>query len=116
MASNIPSPTRLFRYTLALVLIGIGISGRLGPIPGWVGALVLLTALPWGQIHWPQNISGTDRVFRIGLGLVLTGFALTGKVGPVPGWIGLALLLTAAAGRSPLYALIGYKPPVSAEK
>ncbi|MDP2007690.1 MAG: DUF2892 domain-containing protein [Rubrivivax sp.] len=56
-----------------------------------------------------KNMSGTDRVFRIVLGLFLVAFAISGKVGDW-GWIvGLVMLLTASTARCPMYSLLGFK-------
>jgi hypothetical protein len=49
--------------------------------------------------------SGSDRVSRIGTGVVLVGLAATGAVGAW-GWIGVPLL-TGAVGFCPAYPLLG---------
>lgn len=60
-----------------------------------------------------KNMSGTDRVFRLLLGMFLVVFAISGRIGDW-GWIlGLLLLLTAVVSRCPLYALLGYRPKVT---
>jgi len=56
-----------------------------------------------------KNMSGTDRVFRILLGLFLVAFAIWGKIGGW-GWIvGLVMLITASTARCPMYGLLGFK-------
>jgi hypothetical protein len=111
MSSMLPNSSRLFIFTLGLVLLGVGLWGPFGSLPGWIGALVMLTSLGWGRLHWARNMSGTDRVFRLFLGLMLIGFVLTDRMGPLAGWFGLAMLVTASIGRCPVYSLLGYRPP-----
>jgi hypothetical protein len=52
------------------------------------------------------NVGGIDRILRLVLGLALIGLTLSGTIG-VWGWLGLALVGTAAIGFCPLYPLIG---------
>lgn len=53
-----------------------------------------------------KNVGSLDRSLRIVIGLGLIALAVTGPRAPW-GWIGLVPLLTAAAGRCPLYTLLG---------
>ena len=112
MSSMLPNSSRMFIFILGLVLIGVGLWGPFGFVPGWIGAAVLLTSLGWGRLHWARNMSGTDRVFRLFLGLMLIGFVLTDRMGPLAGWFALAMLLTATLGRCPIYSVLGYRAPV----
>ena len=56
-----------------------------------------------------KNMSGTDRIFRILLGLFLIAFAISGRVGDWAWIIGLVMLLTASTARCPMYSLLGFK-------
>ncbi len=53
-----------------------------------------------------RNVGTADRALRAALGLVLIGLALSGTIG-LWGWIGLALVGTAAIGFCPAYPLLG---------
>jgi Na+/proline symporter len=52
------------------------------------------------------NIGRTDRVLRAALGIVALGLLYAGPRTPW-GYVGIALLFTAAIGFCPLYALLG---------
>jgi DUF2892 family protein len=55
---------------------------------------------------FPTNLSATDRVLRIGLGVALLVLAF---FGPKTAWgyLGLVPLITAFAGSCPLYSVFG---------
>jgi DUF2892 family protein len=53
------------------------------------------------------NVGGTDRVLRIGIGIVLLALAATGTVGWW-GWLGIVPLATGLAGWCPPYAIFGF--------
>lgn len=55
-----------------------------------------------------SNVGSIDRILRIVLGLALIALTLTGTIG-VWGWIGVVLVVTAAAGFCPLYAMLGLR-------
>jgi hypothetical protein len=52
------------------------------------------------------NVGTIDRVARILAGLVLTGLAVAGTIGPW-GYIGIVLLLTGFMRVCPAYSLLG---------
>ena len=56
---------------------------------------------------FPSNLSATDRVLRIGLGVALLMLAF---VGPKTAWgyLGLVPLVTAFVGTCPLYTVFGF--------
>ena len=53
-----------------------------------------------------MNIGNIDRILRVVVGLVLVGLTLIGSIGPW-GWLGLALVATAAFGFCPAYSFLG---------
>ena len=58
------------------------------------------------------NEAGWDRVFRVGLGVVLliVGFGVVGgTAGLIVGIVALVPLLTGLAGWCPLYSLFGFR-------
>lgn len=52
------------------------------------------------------NVGRADRVLRAVLGIIALGLVYTGPRTPW-GYLGIALLVTAAIGFCPLYALVG---------
>lgn len=59
-----------------------------------------------------MNEAGWDRLFRVGLGIVLliVGFGvMDGTAGVVLGIVALVPLLTGLSGWCPLYALFGFR-------
>jgi len=53
-----------------------------------------------------KNIGNMDRILRVALGLLLISLAWMGIIG-IWGWLGVALLLTAAIGFCPAYSFSG---------
>ena len=53
-----------------------------------------------------MNIGNIDRILRVVVGLVLIGLTLIGSIG-LWGWLGLALVATAAFGFCPAYSFLG---------
>jgi hypothetical protein len=52
------------------------------------------------------NISDTDRILRVIVGLALIGLAMAGMIG-LWGYIGIVPLVTALLGFCPTYSLLG---------
>ncbi len=52
------------------------------------------------------NVGNADRILRILVGIILIGFAVTGKIG-VWGYIGIVPLLTGLLRTCPAYSLLG---------
>jgi hypothetical protein len=107
---KITSGERFFLVVLAVPLIGFSLAGFVGAFPGWVGVALFLSALRWERFHLTRNVGANDRMTRFLLALALIGFSLSGRVGPIPGWVGFEVLLTALIAWSPLYALMNYNP------
>lgn len=101
---------RFFRVVLAVPLIGFSLAGTVGAFAGLVGVAIMLSALRWDQFKLQQNVGDNDRMLRFLVALVLIGFSLSGRVGPMVGWVGLEVLVTVLIGWSPLYAVLGYSP------
>ncbi len=55
-----------------------------------------------------KNVGGVDRLVRYAVGMTLIAMTLTGFIGAW-GWVGLVPLVTAMAGRCPLYSLLGLR-------
>jgi hypothetical protein len=53
------------------------------------------------------NAGGLDRVIRAVFGIILVALTLMGSIGAW-GWLGLALIGTAAIGWCPPYQLLGF--------
>jgi hypothetical protein len=101
---------RFFLVVLALPLVGFSLAGFVGAFPGWVGVALLLSTLRWDRLRLRRNVGGNDRITRFLLALALIGFSLSGRVGPIPGWVGFEVLVTALIAWSPVYALLNYNP------
>jgi len=52
------------------------------------------------------NVGTLDRALRIAAGLLLSGLALSGVIGPW-GWLGLLLVMTGVLRHCSAYALLG---------
>lgn len=65
---------------------------------------------------FPTNEHTVERILRVGLGVALVAFAVTGKVGAW-GYVGIVPILTGLIGRCPLYTLLGFSTcPLKSQK
>lgn len=65
---------------------------------------------------FPTNEHTVERILRVGLGVALVAFAVTGKVGAW-GYVGIVPILTGLIGSCPLYTLLGFSTcPLKSQK
>lgn len=65
---------------------------------------------------FPTNEHTAERILRVGLGVALVAFAVTGKVGAW-GYVGVVPILTGLIGSCPLYTLLGFSTcPLKSQK
>ena len=62
-----------------------------------------------------NNVGKIDRIIRIIVGIVLIGNVFYALHHPI-GWIGIILIVTAIAGKCPLYAILGINTKSLSEK